>query len=92
MGMEDPLPTFSYLVSELKSRFSRLAYLHLVEARNDRVSKPAAPPEEEKAMTSLNELELHNDPLRKIWAPRPLISTGGYTIKAGLARSEKDGI
>ena len=30
MGMEDPIPTFSYLVRQLKERFPDLAYLHAV--------------------------------------------------------------
>ncbi|KAJ7348519.1 hypothetical protein DFH08DRAFT_914338 [Mycena albidolilacea] len=33
MGMADPLPTFSYVVSELAARHPSLAYLHLVEPR-----------------------------------------------------------
>lgn len=28
MGMEDPVPTFSYLVEQIKARFPDLAYLH----------------------------------------------------------------
>lgn len=33
MRMKDPKPTFSYLVSEFASRFPKMAYLHVVEAR-----------------------------------------------------------
>ena len=32
MRMEDPFPTYKYLVEELKKRYSDLAYLHLVSA------------------------------------------------------------
>ena len=31
--MEDPIPQFSYLVSELAKRHTNLAYLHLIEPR-----------------------------------------------------------
>lgn len=33
MRMDDPLPTFTYLVTELAARHPNLAYLHLVEPR-----------------------------------------------------------
>lgn len=33
MGMEDPIPTFSYAVTQLANQFSNLAYLHAVEPR-----------------------------------------------------------
>ena len=32
MRMEDPFPTYTYLVEEFKKRYSDLAYLHLVSA------------------------------------------------------------
>ncbi|KAJ7850142.1 hypothetical protein B0H13DRAFT_2401508 [Mycena leptocephala] len=35
MGMSDPLPTFSYVISELATRNSSLAYLHLIESRSN---------------------------------------------------------
>ena len=31
MGMEDPIPTFSYLVKRLAEDFPELAYLHVIE-------------------------------------------------------------
>ena len=33
MGMTDPVPTFSYLVTELLARHPDLAYLHVTEKR-----------------------------------------------------------
>lgn len=33
MGMEDPIPTFSYLVKHLAELHPDLAYLHVVEPR-----------------------------------------------------------
>ena len=32
MGMEDPIPQFTYLVNELKQRHPNLAYLHVISA------------------------------------------------------------
>ena len=31
--MKDPIPTFSYLVSEIAKRYPDLAYIHVVEPR-----------------------------------------------------------
>lgn len=33
MGMEDPLPTFTYLVEQMKEKYPNLAYLHSVDAK-----------------------------------------------------------
>ena len=33
MRMNDPEPTFSYLVSQLAERFPSMAYLHVIEPR-----------------------------------------------------------
>ena len=45
MGMEDPVPTYTYLVNQLSELFPDLAYLHVVEPRispngEDKVAKP----------------------------------------------------
>ena len=33
MGMSDPIPTFTYLISEIKTRHPNLAYMHVIEPR-----------------------------------------------------------
>jgi len=73
MRMADPIPTFSYLVEELKKRFPRFSYIHVVEPRvmgNDDVE----PPQGET-----------NDLLRQIWSPKVYLSAGGFTEKASGA-------
>ena len=45
MGMEDPVPTYTYLVNQLSELFPDLAYLHVVEPRispngEDKVASP----------------------------------------------------
>ncbi|KAJ7642833.1 putative NADPH2 dehydrogenase chain OYE2 [Mycena rosella] len=69
MGMQDPLPTFSYLVSELAARHPTLAYLHLIE--------PRISGDEPRAEGTVGAHE-SNDALRALWAPRPLIRAGGF--------------
>jgi len=67
MRMKEPIPTFSYIVNELKKRHPDLAYVHVVE--------PVIAGNTE----SETEPSISNDFIRKIWAPRPLISAGAFT-------------
>ncbi|KZT57421.1 FMN-linked oxidoreductase [Calocera cornea HHB12733] len=69
MRMADPIPTFSYLVSELKSRFPDFAYIHVTEPRVQGNVDRTAPKSES------------NDFLRKIWAPKVFLDCGGFTDK-----------
>lgn len=62
MREKDPVPTFSYLIQELRDRFPNLAYLHLVEA-------PANTVEGEPES---------NDFAREIWGDRPLIAADAF--------------
>jgi NADPH2 dehydrogenase len=76
MGMSDPLPSFSYVISELAVRYPSLAYLHLVEPRvSGNSSREAAAHES-------------NDALRALWAPRPLVRAGGFTRKSAFEAAE----
>ncbi|EMD36298.1 hypothetical protein CERSUDRAFT_52036 [Gelatoporia subvermispora B] len=79
MRMDDPVPTFSYLVEQLAIRFPDLSYIHVIEPRTtgdrDRVSRPGE----------------SNDFIRKIWSPKMLISAGGYTRCSAIAHAEKTG-
>ncbi len=79
MGMQDPIPTFSYFVSEIKRRHPDLAYLHVVEPRVavDRSRKASA-------------LE-SNDFIHRIWAPKPLISADGYTRESAMQTADRKG-
>ncbi|KAJ6555716.1 hypothetical protein B0H10DRAFT_1847694 [Mycena sp. CBHHK59/15] len=79
MAMPDPLPTFSYVLSQLAARHPGLAYVHLVEPRiNGSVTRDAS---------SVGTHE-SNDALRAIWAPRPLVRAGGFTREGALEAAE----
>ncbi|KAI0355742.1 NADH:flavin oxidoreductase/NADH oxidase [Trametes cingulata] len=77
MRMEDPKPTFTYLVEQLNKKHPNLAFLHVVA--------PGAPgnrgPE--------NEADV--DFIHKLWAPRPVVTTGGYDRESGLKVAEETG-
>ncbi|KAG5644434.1 hypothetical protein DXG03_008529 [Asterophora parasitica] len=86
MGMNDPKPTFGYVVSELRRRFPHLAYIHVIEPRVSGVTTVARVPEGQS-----------NDFIREIWGSgdgpndRRLISAGGYDRKLGIAQAETKG-
>jgi NADPH2 dehydrogenase len=79
MRMTDPIPTFNYLVSELKKRHPNLAFLHVAE------------PGLNNLFSDHVDLTGSNDFVREIWSPRPLISCGGYNRSSGLTTAEEKG-
>lgn len=85
MGMPDPRPTFAYLVTALRDKHPKLAYLHVTEPRVGG-DKDAAQPREG-----------NNDFLREIWntggggEERVFISAGGYTRETALRTAEDKG-
>ncbi|KAK0445624.1 uncharacterized protein EV420DRAFT_1648345 [Desarmillaria tabescens] len=82
MGMEDPVPTFSYLVTRVKELYPDLAYVHVIEARVDGIT--------DRTKEEIKEVE-NNVFIRKIWSPRPLISAGGYTRETGMQIADEKG-
>ncbi|KAF8315600.1 FMN-linked oxidoreductase [Clavulina sp. PMI_390] len=83
MGMPDPIPTFSYIVSQLRDRHPRLAYISLVE--------PVIGGDNDQTLLDGDS----NAPLHAIWQPRPLILSGGWTNNvAGAVKvaNEKQGV
>jgi NADPH2 dehydrogenase len=75
MGMVDPVPTFSYIVSEIKRLYPKFAYIHLIEPRVSADSDLDTSPE--NATQS-------NDFIREIWGDRPLISAGGFNRQTAI--------
>ncbi|OCH85978.1 FMN-linked oxidoreductase [Obba rivulosa] len=79
MRMDDPVPQFSHLVERLRKQHPDLAYLHLIEPRT----------------TGDRDREVRqgesNDFIRAIWAPRPVISAGGFTRETAIEHAEKTG-
>jgi len=82
MRMEDPIPQFSYFVSELKEKHPNLAYLHIVE--------PRISGDNDAHAHQIEEVD-SNDFIRKIWKPLPLIVAGGYTPETGIKAAEENG-
>ncbi|KAH9942507.1 NADH:flavin oxidoreductase/NADH oxidase [Epithele typhae] len=77
MRMADPVPQFAYVVERLKERFPALAYLHLADLGAAGMQGP-----EDPAQANF---------VYDLWAPRPLITTGGYDRAKGIETAEKTG-
>lgn len=79
--MTDPVPTYTYLVSQLSTLHPSLAYIHVVEPElNSKHSMKAFPA-----------CEQSNDFIRAIWGNRPLISCGDYTRSSGIKTADEKG-
>ena len=77
MRMEDPVPTYTYLLEQLKERLPELAYLHTIT--------PLAP------MSQGPEDPSQADFMDRIWAPSTVITTGGYTRESGMKTAQETG-
>ncbi|TCD64956.1 hypothetical protein EIP91_003414 [Steccherinum ochraceum] len=77
MRMPDPKHQFSYMVQKLAENHPDLAYIHVVEPRISGATERTVKSGET------------NDFIRAVWAPRPLLSAGGYDREGGLKAAEK---
>ncbi|EMD36580.1 hypothetical protein CERSUDRAFT_106401 [Gelatoporia subvermispora B] len=79
MRMGNPVPQFSHLVEQLRQQHPDLAYIHVIEPRS----------------TGDRDREVQqgesNDFIRAIWAPRPVISAGGFTRDSAIEHVSKTG-
>ncbi|KAL0575575.1 hypothetical protein V5O48_006391 [Marasmius crinis-equi] len=88
-GVKDPIPTYSYLVNELKKAHPRLAYIHVVDPRVDGDENV-----EDVGHRS-------NEFIREIWTKGPggneaedgrrLISAGNYNLATGAELADNKG-
>ncbi|KAK0229859.1 hypothetical protein EDD85DRAFT_929641 [Armillaria nabsnona] len=80
MGMEDLIPTFSYLATKIGH--TDLAYLHVIEPRVNGTEEREDEPGPGES----------NDSSRELRAPRPLISAGGYTREDAMKVADERGV
>jgi NADPH2 dehydrogenase len=82
MGMKDPVPQFTHIITSIRDRYPDVSYIHIVEPRVDATFT--------RESISSHEVD-ESDVLHDLWAPRPLISAGAYDRKLGLEVAEKEG-
>ncbi|KAL0573576.1 hypothetical protein V5O48_008372, partial [Marasmius crinis-equi] len=87
IGAQDPIPTYSYLVKELKKAHPTLAYIHVVDPRVDGIT------DIENVGNRSNEF------IREIWTEgtdneingRRLISAGNFDLETGTKLADTKG-
>ncbi|KAJ7857041.1 hypothetical protein B0H13DRAFT_2077808 [Mycena leptocephala] len=79
MHFDNPKPTYTHLVAQLRDRYPDFAYLHVVEPRVDGAET-----------VEVIKDGYSNDFIRDIWGGR-LISAGGYTRETAIAAAEDKG-
>ncbi|KAH7332822.1 putative NADPH2 dehydrogenase chain OYE2 [Rhizoctonia solani] len=82
MGMRNPIPTYSYIISELVQRHPALAYIHMIE--------PGINSHENGSTQVLDDgVKASNDFAHQLWAPRTYITGGGYDHKTAPQAADK---
>lgn len=89
MRMLDPIPQFSHIVTALAGKHTNLAYVHLTEHVKGSILPNGRP--NPTLAKEIEQQEASNDFIRKIWAPRPLISCTDYTREKALHVAETKG-
>jgi NADPH2 dehydrogenase len=76
MGMDNPVPTFSTLVSRIRDEHPDLSYIHIVE--------PDEPGKQVGAVVRSNTF------IRELWLPRPLIFANNFKRGTAIAVTQRD--
>ncbi|KAI9432674.1 hypothetical protein H4582DRAFT_2061507 [Lactarius indigo] len=79
MGMPDPIPTYTELVTRVRDTYPDLAYLHVIEITN--------------MVRTFGQTETKQPTkfLRDIWGKRPYIANGSYERDTAIEAVEKEG-
>ncbi|KAK0189915.1 hypothetical protein F5146DRAFT_1139422 [Armillaria mellea] len=78
MNMKVPKPTFAHLVSQIKSQYPDLPYLHINEPRIfGNFDRETVSADEE------------NNFIWEIWVPKTLIAVGGYNRQTAIEAADK---
>ncbi|QRW02781.1 NADH:flavin oxidoreductase/NADH oxidase [Ceratobasidium sp. AG-Ba] len=82
MGMVDPIPTYSHIISGLAKGHPELAYIHMIEPG---IESSATVPVDIQADGKMPS----NDFAYELWSPRPYLTAGGYTAESAKEAAEK---
>jgi NADPH2 dehydrogenase len=78
MGMKDPIPTFSYLISTIKRLYPDLMYLHLIELN-------VGAGDGTEASHGIESNQVFYD----LWTPKSIISAGGFTRETAIKAADE---
>ena len=90
MGMKDPVPTFTYYITQIIQQHPDLAYLHATEKRME------SPQGHNASSDAFMSEGTENDFIRQLWSAygtngRRLITAGGYTRETGMRVAQRKG-
>jgi NADPH2 dehydrogenase len=77
MKEKNPVPTFTYLINQIRDRFPKFGYIHVVEPRIQGNTEVSCPEHES--------LDFAYD----AWGDRPFIAAGGFNLERAKAITEK---
>jgi NADPH2 dehydrogenase len=80
MGMPDPIPTFTGLVTRIRDSHPDFTYIHVVESTDALLTGPKDPAERQSANF-----------LRDIWGEKPHITNANYDRDTAIEVVEKEG-
>ena len=80
MGMPDPIPTFTGLVTHIRDSYPEFAYIHIIEATDIVLTGP-------KVSVTRPPVKF----LRDIWGDRPYIANASYERDTAMEAVEKEG-
>jgi NADPH2 dehydrogenase len=80
MSAADPVPTYSYVIAELRKHHPDLAYIHAVEPHVGGLSEGPTLPS-----------GASSDFIRELWSEKRLITAGGYTRESGMKTADEKG-
>ena len=80
MGMPDPIPTFTGLVTHIRDSYPEFAYIHIIEATDIVLTGP-------KVSFTRPPVNF----LRDVWGDRPYIANASYERDTAMEAVEKEG-
>ncbi|CAE6363050.1 unnamed protein product [Rhizoctonia solani] len=82
MGMRNPIPTYTHIISGLVQKHSELAYIHMIE--------PGINSADDGTTQELDEgVDASNNFAFQIWSPRTYLTGGGYNHKSAPKTADK---
>lgn len=83
MAIPDPVPTYTHLVSQIRTLYPNLAYLHSTEPHATNLDPT------DISLSVSSDIGSSNNFIRELWGPRPFVIDGGFKPDTALSYTEK---